>query len=103
MDYLAFGLKIAPSLFQKAMVRIFEPILSSTLVYIDDILLFSETFEKHITLLYDFAILVENAGVMLSGKKMILAVKEIQFLGMIISQGYCKPGQHSAQAIQNFP
>ncbi|MCH85865.1 polyprotein-like, partial [Trifolium medium] len=34
---LPFGLKVAPSLFQKVMTRIFEPILNSILIYIDDV------------------------------------------------------------------
>ncbi|KAH9680179.1 hypothetical protein KPL71_026455 [Citrus sinensis] len=38
---LPFGLKVAPSLFQKAMVKIFSSILHHALIYIDDILLFS--------------------------------------------------------------
>ncbi|KAK0572645.1 hypothetical protein LWI29_034803 [Acer saccharum] len=38
---LPFGLKTAPSLFQKAVTRIFHPLLHSALIYIDDILLFS--------------------------------------------------------------
>ena len=43
---MPFGLKVAPSLFQKAMTKIFEPILYHTLVYIDDILIFSK---DHVT------------------------------------------------------
>ena len=44
---MPFGLKTAHSLFQKAMIKIFQPILHSALVYIDDILLFSNTWEEH--------------------------------------------------------
>ena len=43
---LPFGLKTAPSIFQKAMVKIFQPILHHALIYIDDILLFSGTHEE---------------------------------------------------------
>ena len=41
---LPFGLKTAPSIFQKSMVHIFQPILHHALIYIDDILLFSITW-----------------------------------------------------------
>ncbi|XP_048228318.1 uncharacterized protein LOC125369583 [Ricinus communis] len=44
---MPFGLKTAPSQFQKTMNEIFGPILYSSLIYIDDILLFSETVEDH--------------------------------------------------------
>ncbi|XP_048234297.1 uncharacterized protein LOC125370904 [Ricinus communis] len=48
---MPFGLKTAPSQFQKTMIEIFGPILYSSLIYIDDILLFSETAEDHHQLL----------------------------------------------------
>ena len=38
---MPFGFKTAPSLFQKAMTKIFQTILHTSLVYIDDILIFS--------------------------------------------------------------
>ena len=44
---LPFGLKVAPSLFQKAMVKIFSPILHHALIYINDILLFSHNHQTH--------------------------------------------------------
>ncbi|XP_027156875.1 uncharacterized protein LOC113758046 [Coffea eugenioides] len=100
---MPFGLKTAPSLFQKAMIRIFQPILHSALVYIDDILLFSNTFEEHLELLKDFHHLVKQYGIMLSEKKMFLAQQEISFLGMKITQGKCTPEQHVGQSIKDFP
>ncbi|GJX90841.1 putative reverse transcriptase domain, viral movement protein [Tanacetum coccineum] len=51
---MPFGLKYAPSVFQKAMITIFEPILANTLVYIDDILLFSLDEQSHAELLSKF-------------------------------------------------
>ncbi|KAH9716969.1 hypothetical protein KPL71_021653 [Citrus sinensis] len=51
---MPFGLKVAPSLFQKAMTKIFSPILHHALVYIDDISLFSSDHESHQKLLLDF-------------------------------------------------
>ncbi|PKI62450.1 hypothetical protein CRG98_017256 [Punica granatum] len=48
---MLFGLKITPSLFQKAMCRVFALIMDQALVYIDDILLFSPSEEAHILIL----------------------------------------------------
>nr|GEX85101.1 zinc finger, CCHC-type, viral movement protein [Tanacetum cinerariifolium] len=55
---MSFGLKNVPSAFQKAMIAIFEPILANTLVYIDDILLFSPDEQSHAELLSKFYSLV---------------------------------------------
>nr|GEZ12730.1 protein kinase-like domain-containing protein [Tanacetum cinerariifolium] len=56
--------------FQKAMITIFEPILVNTLVYIDDILMFSPDEQSHAELLSKFYSLVTKYGIMLSEKKM---------------------------------
>nr|GFA85499.1 putative reverse transcriptase domain, viral movement protein [Tanacetum cinerariifolium] len=73
--------------FQKAMITIFEPILANTLVYIDDILLFSPDEQSHAELLSRFYSVVTKYGIMLSEKKMEVEVTTIQFLGMEISDG----------------
>ena len=99
---MPFRLKTTPALFQNTMICIFHPILHSALIYIDDILLFSSTFEEHIKLLYQFADIVKNFGVMLSKKKMNLAKKEINFLGKKISDGSCTPEQYIGESILHF-
>lgn len=62
---MPFGLKTAPSLFQKAMTIIFGLIQDNALIYIDDILLFSCTKKEHVNLLIQFHNLVKNYGVLL--------------------------------------
>ncbi|GJY92739.1 putative reverse transcriptase domain, viral movement protein [Tanacetum coccineum] len=100
---MPFGLKNAPSAFQKAMITIFEPILANTLVYIDDILLFSPDEQSHAELLSKFYSLVTKYGIMLSEKKMEVGVTTIQFLGMEISDGKYQPQPHVAQELLKFP
>nr|GFC99297.1 putative reverse transcriptase domain, viral movement protein [Tanacetum cinerariifolium] len=66
-----------PSAFQKAMITIFEAILANTLVYIDDIVLFSPDEQSHAELLSKFYSLVTKYGIMLSEKKMEVGVTTI--------------------------
>ncbi|RYQ97353.1 hypothetical protein Ahy_B08g093396 isoform A [Arachis hypogaea] len=100
---MPFGLKIAPSLFQKAMTKIFEPILHSTLIYIDDILLFSKDSEAHKALLAQFTQIIKDQGIMLSAKKSSIAKTKIEFLGMIFENGFFQPGDHLAKELIHFP
>nr|GEZ56999.1 putative reverse transcriptase domain, viral movement protein [Tanacetum cinerariifolium] len=100
---MPFGLKNAPSAFQKAMITIFEPILANTLVYIDDILMFSSDEQSHAELLSKFYSLVTKYGIMLSKKKMEVGVTTFQFLGMEISDGRYQPQPHVAQELLKFP
>ncbi|KAH9792621.1 hypothetical protein KPL71_004198 [Citrus sinensis] len=80
---LPFGLKVAPSLFQKAMVNIFSLILHHALIYIDDILLFSHNHQTHQQVLSDFLEIVQTHGIMLFEKKSSIGKESIDFLGMI--------------------
>lgn len=81
---ILFGLKVTISILQKAMTRIFEPILSHALIYVDDILLFNKDKTSHHTLLSSFLKIVENYGIILSAKKGVLGQSSINFLCMII-------------------
>ncbi|GJV48319.1 putative reverse transcriptase domain, viral movement protein [Tanacetum coccineum] len=85
------------------MITIFKPILANTLVYIDDILLFSPDEQSHAELLSKFYSLVAKYGIMLSEKKMEVGVTTIQFLGMEISDGKYQPQPHVAQELLKFP
>ncbi|ESQ44802.1 hypothetical protein EUTSA_v10003417mg, partial [Eutrema salsugineum] len=102
-NVLPFGLKTAPSLFQQAMLRIFKPLLHTALIYIDDILLFSTSEEDHIRSLRQFQGIVEEYGIMLSARKMIVAQPNIDFLGMQITEGKFTPQAHLATALLDFP
>ncbi|PKI60550.1 hypothetical protein CRG98_019026 [Punica granatum] len=67
---MPFRLKTAPSMFHKAICRVFDPIMDQALVYIDDILLFSLSEKAHILLLRRFSKIVQDCGIMLFEKKM---------------------------------
>ncbi|RDX88997.1 hypothetical protein CR513_29336, partial [Mucuna pruriens] len=100
---LPFGLKVAPSLFQKAMTRIFEPLLEHAIIYIYDILLFSRDMKTHKALLNKFFDIANQYGLMFSQKKIHLAQSEIDFLGMHFSQGSYQPQPHIAEELLKFP
>ncbi|KAH9752185.1 hypothetical protein KPL71_014601 [Citrus sinensis] len=93
---------VAPSLFQKAMTKIFSPILHHALVYIDDILLFSSDHENHQKLLLDFFHILQAHGIMLSKKKSSIGKESIDFLGMVINDGQYQPGLHIAVELLKF-
>ena len=46
-NVMSFGLKNAPSEFQRIMNEIFNPYSQFTIVYIDDVLIFSPNLEQH--------------------------------------------------------
>lgn len=77
---MPFGLKVASSLFQKAMTRIFEPLFPNVLIYIDDIILFSKDVSSHLQLLRQFFPIVNQHGIMLSEKRVLSGKTKLNFL-----------------------
>ena len=100
---MPFGLKNAPSQFQKAMVTLFQCLLTNALIYVDDILLFSKDEESHEKLLIEFYNLVKSQGIMLSEKKMVIGQSSIDFLGVNISDGKYTLQPHIAVSLGEFP
>ena len=98
---MPFGLKVAPSLFQKAMTKILSPILHHATI--DDILLFSSDHESHQKLLLDFFHIVQAHGIMQSEKKSSIRKESIDFLGMVIKDGHYQLGPHIATELLKFP
>ena len=100
---MPFSFKVAPSLFQKGMTKIFSLILYHALVYIDDVLLFSSDHESHQKLLLGFFHIVQEHDIILSEKKNSIAKESIDFLGMGIKDGHYQPGLHIATELLKFP
>ena len=55
------------------MVTLFQPLLTNSLIYVDDILLFSKDADSHEKLLIEFYNLVKSRGIMLLEKKMVVS------------------------------
>jgi len=100
---MPFGLKNAPSEFQKIMNDIFNPYLDFIIVYIDDILVFSKTFETHIKHLDIFKKIVIQNGLVIFKPKMSLFQTKVRFLGHNICQGKITPIQRSIDFALKFP
>jgi hypothetical protein len=87
---MPFGLKNAPAIFQRKMDNCFRGTEDFIAVYIDDILVFSETekeHEAHIRHMLDICI---KHGLVLSPTKMKIGQRKVEFLGAIIENGQVK-------------
>ncbi|KAA3471268.1 polyprotein [Gossypium australe] len=80
------------------MTGIFQPIMNSALVYIDDILLYNPDEEAHSKLLDQF----NQLGIMISKNKMHINKSEIEYLGMNLKEGKYFPGPHIAEKLLEF-
>ena len=93
-----FGLKNAGQDFQRLMDEILGDI-PHVFVYIDDILIASETLEEHLKDLRTvFAILEEN-GLVVNRKKCELGKSRLEFLGHLVDENGIRPSPEKVDAI----
>ena len=78
---MPFGLCNAPSTFQRLMQKILRGLDSFCSVYIDDILVFSESIEEHLHHLAQVFEHIESFGLRLHPSKCSLGHSEVLFLG----------------------
>lgn len=100
---MPFGLKNAPQAFQRKMDEVFNDCKQFTVVYIDDVLVFSKTYKEHISHLYTVLTKMEAHGLVVSKPKMKLAKTHIEFLGTEIGEGKISLQPHITQKILSFP
>ncbi len=84
---MPFGYRNGPSVFQRVMQNVLAPFLwIFALVYIDDIVVFSLTFEEHITHLERVFRAIINSGITLSPTKCHFAYQSLLLLGQKVSR-----------------
>ena len=100
---MPFGLKNAPSEFQKVMNDIFNPYLNFILVYIDDVLIYSDNLEQHLKHINIFFDITKRNGLVVSTSKISLCQTSIRFLGHNICQGKIILISRSIEFADKFP
>ena len=85
---MLFKLKNAPSEFQNIMNDICSHF---TIVYIDDVLIFSKSIDEHWKHLISFLDTIKHSRLVVSAKKIKLFQTKIRFLGFDISERQIHP------------
>ncbi len=85
---MPFGLKNATATFQLLMQQVLRDLESYSLAYIDDVIIFSATFDDHMT--HIFSVLTRLSAANLSVKKSKccwLYYSSFEFLGFVVGDG----------------
>ena len=96
-----FGLSQALSYFQELMTGILKH-FNFTIAYLDDIIIFNRTAEKHLKHIKQVLEKLRNAYLSLKLSKCYFFTKEIQHLGHILSTKGIRPLPSTIQAIENM-
>ena len=89
--------------FQNITNDIFNNYTRFSIVYIDNVLIFSNSVEEHFQYLKTFQKLVRENGLVISASKTKLFQTKIRFLGFEIYQGTIKPIQKAIEFANKFP
>lgn len=101
---LPFGLINAPSVFERLMERLMAGLtFISLLIYLDDIIVYSKTFESHLENLREVFQRLREANLKLNPKKCCLFRTEVSFLGHRVSADGIATDPAKIQAIQDWP
>ncbi|KAI0992805.1 hypothetical protein K3495_g15379 [Podosphaera aphanis] len=101
---MPFGLANAPSSFQNYINDTLKGYLDEfCTAYIDDILIFSETFEEHQEHVKKVLARILAAGLQIDIKKCEFHVQSIKFLGLIITTDGIKMDPTKLQIIKDWP
>ncbi|UME39644.1 reverse transcriptase [Pueraria virus A] len=100
---MPFGLKQAPSIFQRCMDESFLQFDKYCMVYVDDILVFSDTEKQHHEHVKEILTQCKKLGIILSSKKAQLCKNKINFLGLEIDSGSLVLQKHIGEHLDAFP
>ncbi|GBC05841.1 hypothetical protein RclHR1_06470004 [Rhizophagus clarus] len=103
-NVMPFGLCNAPGTFQRCMDNILKDMLwKNTMVYLDDVNIYSKTFEEHLQHLEEVLKRVEKAGLKINPEKCHFCTQSLQFLGHIVTNKGILPDPSKVDAIKNYP
>ncbi|CEH16608.1 pol polyprotein [Ceraceosorus bombacis] len=101
---MPFGVVNGPSVFQRLMdIILGKSKWKHTIVYIDDTITYSDTFEEHLEHLRDVLQRIIASGITLSLKKSNIAQTSIKALGHTISNIGIGTAPHNVEAVNKFP
>ena len=100
---MPFGLCNAPSTFQRLMDKTLDEYrFNCCLVYLDDIIIYSTSFEEHLTHLDLICGKLAEAGLTINTAKCIFASPSLKFLGHIISKEGVQVNPTKVDAVANI-
>ena len=101
---MPFGLTNAPATFMRMMDDILRPFTNSfVVVYLDDILIFSRTWEDHLQHIEEVLSTLRQHKLYANLEKCSFGMKEIQYLGYIVNEQGVHVDPTKIQVIRDWP
>lgn len=101
---MPFGLSNSPSSYQRMMdIVLGDAKHEFALCYLDDVTVFSRSFEEHVEHLQIVLQRMRAAGLTIHPGKVQLAGEKINLLGFVVDKGVLRPNPEKLQAILQYP
>ena len=101
---MPFGLRNAPAIFQDKMDRVLGDLKwRSCIIYIDDIIIYSPTFDQHLADITQVFERLAGANLSIKLSKCMFCADEVKYLGYIISQEGIRTDPDKVHAITAYP
>lgn len=93
-----------PSTFQRLMETVLAGLAwDQCLTYLDDIVVYSSTFDEHLERLRRVFDRLKSAGLKLQPKKCQFVKDSVKYLGHVVSSEGLKPDPDKVKAVRDFP
>lgn len=99
-NVLPFGLHGAPATFQHLMNAVLREHQAFSSAYLDDIVVFSPTWEEHMQLILQYLL---EAGLHINSKKSRVGFHLVNYLGYVLGQGVIAPQKEKVRANKDTP
>ena len=102
-EVMPFGLHSTPATFQRLMNYVLRSCESYAKSYIDDIAVYSQTWEEHLEHLGEVFRRLVSADLHVKLVKCHFGVSKVHYLGHVIGQGEIEPDQQKIAGVQSYP
>ena len=99
---MPFGLRNAPSIFQRVMECVLRGCYTFSAPYIDDIVVFSQSGEEHLGHLKEVLMALRKNGLTVKLGKCAFGRRKLEYLGHLIGGGEMAVPEHRATAMAEF-
>ena len=99
---MPFGMKNSPATFQRLINRLIADI-DGCEAYIDDVIIYSDTWETHLTIMRKLFRRLSEANLTINLVKSEFGCGYVTYLGHVVGQGKVKPVDAKIRAISAFP
>lgn len=102
---MPYGLTNSPIVYQRIINNTLRKHIESgnVLVYVDDVLIMSNSVEEGISTLRQVLETLTQAGFSINLRKCTFLATEVEYLGRLVSQGQVKPSPRKVEALVNAP